>query len=423
MTLRNIVPCTLFAAVMLCMGPSIGVAEVVLDYDFTSAEGWSSTFDNGSGSVGIAVGQVIEGDNILGHAAFDQSNPDGQPGSNPQSVWKVDTDEAGVGSNTGTVTISNNWIGMSSDAAVSNVEIGQTVKSTIVYKHSLGEATNTNPSFNFGFRVDLPTRAPYGPLIGTPPVAGLASTDDARPFLDPGDTDGFGDAVDMYWAQRYNIGDPLLNDGTFKYYIDNNFGAADENTIFMTPTNVAIPSEALGATPNGINGDVDFETDWLEVVHELTKLDPATLDDPQWETTITVKNLETADPATSFTTQIYGDSAFNSSTWYPSLRSGDLKNNFDVAVDPTKFVKVDAWKVEVIRSDGPVTDTDSDGDVDGQDFLEIQRTDPGQIGTWVTEYGTSASAVAAASVPEPSTLTYCLLTCLAAGLRPRRFST
>ncbi|MEQ8211703.1 MAG: hypothetical protein RH917_18010 [Lacipirellulaceae bacterium] len=49
------------------------------------------------------------------------------------------------------------------------------------------------------------------------------------------------------------------------------------------------------------------------------------------------------------------------------------------------------------------TDTDNDGDVDGLDFLSLQRDDPPLIPTWLTEYGSGANSVAETqAVPEPS---------------------
>ncbi len=48
-------------------------------------------------------------------------------------------------------------------------------------------------------------------------------------------------------------------------------------------------------------------------------------------------------------------------------------------------------------------DLDGDGDVDGADFLAIQRTNPALIAQWITEYGSGAvSAVSA--VPEPTSV-------------------
>ncbi|MEQ8837125.1 MAG: hypothetical protein RID07_10020, partial [Lacipirellulaceae bacterium] len=49
-------------------------------------------------------------------------------------------------------------------------------------------------------------------------------------------------------------------------------------------------------------------------------------------------------------------------------------------------------------------DTEPDGDVDGADFLTLQRTDPSLIPSWQTEYGTTASLASSQNVPEPSAL-------------------
>ena len=60
-------------------------------------------------------------------------------------------------------------------------------------------------------------------------------------------------------------------------------------------------------------------------------------------------------------------------------------------------------------------DLDGDGDVDGQDFLLIQRTDPALIPQWQLEFGSGGGALAAAAaVPEPGALG---LLGLALGLR------
>lgn len=74
----------------------------------------------------------------------------------------------------------------------------------------------------------------------------------------------------------------------------------------------------------------------------------------------------------------------------------------------------------------PVTgvpgDADGDNDVDGQDFLIYQRTDPSQIPTWEANYGTGVSAQAAiAAVPEPAAVALLLLalTCGATFRSPR----
>ena len=54
---------------------------------------------------------------------------------------------------------------------------------------------------------------------------------------------------------------------------------------------------------------------------------------------------------------------------------------------------------------GPITDVEPDGDVDGADFLELQRSNPALISTWESEYGTAASLASAThAVPEPSSI-------------------
>lgn len=58
--------------------------------------------------------------------------------------------------------------------------------------------------------------------------------------------------------------------------------------------------------------------------------------------------------------------------------------------------------------DGPgglLADADADGDVDGTDFLLIQRNNPALISQWQTEYGTGSlsASLASQAIPEPST--------------------
>ncbi len=70
---------------------------------------------------------------------------------------------------------------------------------------------------------------------------------------------------------------------------------------------------------------------------------------------------------------------------------------------------------------GPVSDTDGDGDVDGADFLALQRSG-GDIAAWQTEFGTGApSAAAISAVPEPSALALLVLGAIGLGsLRGRK---
>ena len=68
---------------------------------------------------------------------------------------------------------------------------------------------------------------------------------------------------------------------------------------------------------------------------------------------------------------------------------------------------VDNIKLELIDVVAGGTDTEPDGDVDGADFLGLQRDDPSLIPQWQTDYPSPLSA--AAAVPEPGTVSLILL--------------
>ena len=63
-------------------------------------------------------------------------------------------------------------------------------------------------------------------------------------------------------------------------------------------------------------------------------------------------------------------------------------------------------------------DADGDGDVDGQDGLIVQRTNPSMMPAWGAVYGNVGLVGGQVSVPEPATLSLLLFGCLA--IFPRR---
>lgn len=65
------------------------------------------------------------------------------------------------------------------------------------------------------------------------------------------------------------------------------------------------------------------------------------------------------------------------------------------------FDNVSLKLLDVMTGGG--TDADDDGDVDGADFLALQRDDPSLIAQWQTDYPISAS-LSAAAVPEPTSV-------------------
>ena len=150
--------------------------------------------------------------------------------------------------------------------------------------------------------------------------------------------------------------------------------------------------------------------------------DPAD-DGDNIETTVTFTDID--NPADTFS--LTGSNAldpemmdpragFYSDAWdYFSISTGGSSDS-----DGLDFV-LDNFEVEVIGSNEPMagTDTEPDGDVDGQDFLALQRTNPGLIPDWQTDYPIS-SLSASSAVPEPSTMVaLCLGGLLTLGTRRR----
>jgi hypothetical protein len=66
-------------------------------------------------------------------------------------------------------------------------------------------------------------------------------------------------------------------------------------------------------------------------------------------------------------------------------------------------------------------DFDGDGDVDGADFLLIQRADPSRIEAWKSQFGQGGNLGATtAAVPEPATLALVSVSALAVAVIGRR---
>lgn len=98
----------------------------------------------------------------------------------------------------------------------------------------------------------------------------------------------------------------------------------------------------------------------------------------------------------------------------------DLSLSFDNAGDGST-VTVGGIYIEYFESAGSSADLDGDGDVDGFDFLAIQRSDPSLIPTWKSEYGTGSLQGGTSPVPEPGGLIVVLgLMASACFVRPMR---
>lgn len=70
--------------------------------------------------------------------------------------------------------------------------------------------------------------------------------------------------------------------------------------------------------------------------------------------------------------------------------------------DELDFI-IDNFMVETFTA-GPSSDADGDGDVDGADFLELQRSNPAGIPQWELDYPSAGNLAAANAVPEPTAI-------------------
>ncbi|MGI9429118.1 MAG: PEP-CTERM sorting domain-containing protein [Bythopirellula sp.] len=141
------------------------------------------------------------------------------------------------------------------------------------------------------------------------------------------------------------------------------------------------------------------------------------------EATVTVTDIDNPSDTFSFSgfdaldpTLEDPQAGFESDSWdYFAMTTGgqSVSDGLDWVLD--NFV------VEVIGSNEPMagTDTEPDGDVDGQDFLALQRTNSALISDWQNDYPVVPLS-ASTAVPEPSAIvTICLGGLLALGTRRR----
>ncbi|MEM8945385.1 MAG: hypothetical protein AAGD11_09390 [Planctomycetota bacterium] len=125
------------------------------------------------------------------------------------------------------------------------------------------------------------------------------------------------------------------------------------------------------------------------------------------EATLTVTDLDNPLDTFSFSgfnaldPEMLDDQAgFFSDAWdYFSITTAGSSDS-----DELDFV-IDNFLIECNGSNcGSSVDTEPDGDIDGADFLALQRTDSSLISQWQSEYPSGASLAAANAVPEPASL-------------------
>lgn len=142
--------------------------------------------------------------------------------------------------------------------------------------------------------------------------------------------------------------------------------------------------------------------------------DPAD-DGDNIEATLSVTDID--NPGTTFSLTGFNpldpdgldpEAGFYSEAWdYFSISTAGATDS-----DEFDFV-IDNFAVEVLGSNAPMAgvDTEPDGDIDGADFLELQRSNPSLISQWQSEYP-AGSLAAVNAVPEPTTLASLYLSAL-----------
>lgn len=132
-----------------------------------------------------------------------------------------------------------------------------------------------------------------------------------------------------------------------------------------------------------------------------------------WAIVAPTDNALTELSLTSSLTLVEGDS-FSLGTGYVAGAAEDTGLSFQYSVAGGDTVFGD---VVFVAPTG--VDVDNDGDVDGADFLAIQRNDPASINAWQAGYGTTPAAANVGVVPEP-TAACLLLGAVAASVAVRR---
>lgn len=271
----------------------------------------------------------------------------------------------------------NNFAGQSFTSAVWGEEDGT----------FRGELAGPDGSGDAGWYVRLPLMDPSYPL-----------SPDYDELFDPGL-----DGVDARINEETNLGSNArwLQDG-------------DNQTV-------ALPDQD---TPDFVNLETQKR---YHIEFSLRRFDEATgstdPNDPgdNIEATITVTDID--DPLASTWSfsgfDPFDDTngpGFESDSWdyfTAQIAGSSDSNDFDFIMDN--------FMIEIFGSNAPENDADfdNDGDVDGADFLAIQRNDPSLIPAWEAAFGTGGSPISA--VPEPGGLTGLgLASLLAWGTRRRR---
>ena len=174
-----------------------------------------------------------------------------------------------------------------------------------------------------------------------------------------------------------------VNNADFTLLFQQSVGSNQGNTQFFEDSVLFAPAT------DGDPGPVDYGDPLIEHSVELTMV-PAVAG--QYGEADTINGTLIVDKGTANETTPYNFSVLGGADFgvLSLASSGFVHRSYDNLV------------VTALPVTGTPGDADGDNDVDGTDFLILQRDNPSEIPTWEANYPTPLSAIAA--VPEPSAL-------------------
>lgn len=166
--------------------------------------------------------------------------------------------------------------------------------------------------------------------------------------------------------------------------------------------------------------------DWASLSDRNPPVDP--VDGPDANPTAGDGIGETWDEAAGSDNDVLAESFLLGSSAFTPGRVESLGNAFQIGGDTDALLfqyrnadtgSIVTGNIELVTT-SLAADRDGDLDVDGRDFLSIQRTDPSLIDSWQAEFGSGVPAASVAAVPEPAALLLVMTACMATLLRRPR---
>ena len=243
-----------------------------------------------------------------------------------------------------------------------------------------------------------------------------------------------GDLPSLAFAMRVNVENPAVTNDEIHFFnniwsdptatMGSSFGSGNdfsdsppgEVNQWSLENNLYFNGDA--AIPSSPSETINYTDDTRRIVGDPQLADQTGLVVPRWnaDTDSFADGSSTIREAFVNLVTSYGTPSSSSAgvdqAWAAHSPADDILGNLR---DSTP----DVGALELVLQ--PTADVNDDGDVDGADFLMIQRDDPSLIPLWQQEYADFSNIAASHAVPEPSSVCLALLSLLGPSLaRVRR---